>query len=1037
VCSRHEVLRSTYHDGPSSLHGGDHRVLPPVCRQKIHPRNRLGPICCAKCLEAPCTERDRATTLAAIAEDAALTFDLGRNPPIRMTVYQLSGEEWIIHFNIHHIAIDEWGFGNVCRELESIYHALQLDDSSMSSLTEPPQYSEFSQCHQAKEAYDQRHERLERWLRSIDTESFEPFLSELHVHRPVETLTRLEEDESLIHVRTLDSKQVRLFEAKQCVGSTPFIGWLTLCQIVLARMTQRARFALAVPVTDRGMDPRFQDVVGFCLNTLLVPLELASEDTFESSLRSTRRMYDACVEGSFPLAMVFEALGNRRPATGNARLEVMFVYHDFDGSVGMSGLPLRFLQDAEHLQLASVGHRFDLVVNYSIMHTETPQLTFEYRQSLFNREFVEAMARSFEAALSDIVAHGNQKPYGQINCLSAIDEARILEWSAPPPLSELMETTWVRGDGLLLHQLVESMARKVPQAAAVVTKLGYALTYGELVAKARALCRRLQKNGLTHQMSVLLFLNRSAELVVAELAVLIGRGVFVILDPQHKIAVNRAKAETAHPGMVVVDSTTTSAWGSLRPEGDVHSVNLSEPVDVAPVQADSGASASGDAYLCFTSGSTGDAKCFPISHAAAAASIMSHVERFQLRTGDRVGMVCSTTFDVSILETFAALAAGATLCIASQDEALTDLAHTLATLEVTHVFSTPTLISLLDGPAQVPSLRFVALLGEPTVAKLFELWVRSVDLRNAYGPAEMAMNTHSRRFSATDDITRVGQRIGTTMPSVRAHVLDLKGNLTLPGCVGHLHISAREPGRLGHLSRGYISPTSANTRFTHHPRFGKLFNTGDLVFYTFDGELNFFGRGDDQVKLHGVRMNLGDIERAVQRSTDQPIAAVLCNMSESSTPEQALVLFVHVRNPERVSHEEQRDLPCSWLRPLSPVVQEALRELRRRAAEQLMDLMVPRFWLPVRGLPRSDNGKVDRKVLKSWAVEFSSHEHSGKGEYATLSLRPSRGSRADGARADSDRVLGKRLPPPKGQDRPRHNILARRRRQHFRNSIRL
>lgn len=365
---------------------------------------------------------------------------------------------------------------------------------------------------------------------------------------------------------------------------------------------------------------------------------------------------------------------------------------------------------------------------------------------------------------------------------------------------------------------------------------------------------------------------------------------------------------------------------------------------------------------------------------------MSRVERFQLRIGDRVGAVCSTTFDVSILETFAALAAGATLCIASQDETLTDVAHILTALEVTHVFATPTLISLLESPAQVPSLRFVALLGEPTTAKLFELWVRSVDLRNAYGPAEVAMNTHSRRFSATDDISRVGQRIGTSMPSVRSYVLDLHGILTLPGCVGHLHIGARKPGRLGHLSRGYISPTSANAHYTNHPRFGRLYNTGDLVFYTSDGEMNFLGRGDDQVKLHGVRMNLGDIEKTVQSNTDQQIAALMCDVSESSIPEQAIVLFVHIQTSERVTYAERADPPYSWLLPLSPGIREALWKLRGHAAEKLINVMVPRFWLPVRTFPRSDNEKVDRKVVKSCAVECSSH--SRKAEYATLS--PSR-----------------------------------------------
>ncbi|KAH6955676.1 hypothetical protein BKA56DRAFT_234041 [Ilyonectria sp. MPI-CAGE-AT-0026] len=153
--------------------------------------------------------------------------------------------------------------------------------------------------------------------------------------------------------------------------------------------------------------------------------------------------------------------------------------------------------------------------------------------------------------------------------------------------------------------------------------------------------------------------------------------------------------------------------------------------------------------------------------------------------------VSSISFDISVLETFAAWTAGATLCIASEDDILTNLGRTLARLEATCVFATPTLLSMIEG-----------------------------------GPS------------------------------------------TVPGCVDYLHTGAREPGRLGHLARGYISPVSANAHYKSHPIFGRRYNTGDLALYMFDGELNFLGRADDQVKVNGVRLNLGDVERALQGGYD-------------------------------------------------------------------------------------------------------------------------------------------------------------------------
>ena len=131
-------------------------------------------------------------------------------------------------------------------------------------------------------------------------------------------------------------------------------------------------------------------------------------------------------------------------------------------------------------------------------------------------------------------------------------------------------------------------------------------------------------------------------------------------------------------------------------------------------------------------------------------------------------MLSSTTCETSIVETFAILTAGATLCIASEGEILADMAHTLMLLKASHVFATPTLISLLDGPAQVPCLRFICLRGEPATANLLQLWAKSVDLRQAYGPAEAAITTHSSKISATDDKPRVIQRIGQSHPYLRS-----------------------------------------------------------------------------------------------------------------------------------------------------------------------------------------------------------------------------------------------------------------------------
>ncbi|KPM37546.1 Linear gramicidin synthase subunit B [Neonectria ditissima] len=493
VCARHEVLRSTYHEGDDAM--------APAYFQKVHNISELEPVCRIHAFEA------------------SKTLQSGW-PHISSTPVP----NWIIHFNIHHVAIDEWGFSIVCRELESIYQAWPAQGrTAPSPLGTAIQYREFSQYQRNKGTHHQRQERLEWWLSQMDAETLEPLMTELHVHRPADALISLEKDTSLVYVQPLDARRVRAFENKQCSRSTPFIAWLTLCQVVLARMLRRSKFALAIPLTERGMDPAFQDLVGFCLNTLLIPVFLDLEATVANSLSTTQRTFNACVEHSLPLETVVHELNRSRALNDKAGPEVMFVYHDPGREDAMEASSAKgFLGSAEQLQLASVGSRFDFVVHYcSKLGSDDAHLKIEYRRSLFSRELVATMARSIDAALGDMVAYGNQRACANINYLSPFDEARILEWSAPSPLPDTMEKFWLSGGGILLHQLVESTAHKMPLATAVRT-LDHTLTYSELMAKATSLCRRLQTVGSIVGTRVLIFLSKSVELVVAELAVLVG-----------------------------------------------------------------------------------------------------------------------------------------------------------------------------------------------------------------------------------------------------------------------------------------------------------------------------------------------------------------------------------------------------------------------------------------------------------------------------------------------------------------------------------
>lgn len=977
VCARHETLRSTYHHDLAELSGEHPQFDSQVCRQRVHVQHELNPMCQFVDLEPSSEGGNESSIMQFIADSAASTFDLSQDSPVRMTIYQLNPKQQgcFIHFNIHHIAIDEWGFRNMCRELETIYQAPRLNDTVL--LTDPPQYRDYAKLFQPLRAYGDNSEEIRWWLNAIDAEMTEPLLTELRLRGLSQVSTAPRNASSLVYAHKFDPQQIRYFEVRVCHGVTPFIGWLALCQLVLTRILQRTKFTMTIPVTGRGMDQSFHDIIGYCLNTLVLPVDVATDSTFELLLSSTQRVFDTCSEHLLPMELILKHLQQHRSRAGmdhRCKPEVMFIYHDPVATPLSSDPEPGFLQNAETVRLPSVGTQFDFVIRYLNRNSEAPVMEFEYCQELFDREVVEMIARSFEETLSTLVSGGTDILYTKINVLSAVDEALIKSWSTPSPLSETMESLWIRGPGLRLHELVERSALRFPQATAIVTASGISVTYAELLGRARAFSRRLQVQGLKGGEAVMLFLTRSVELVVAQLAVLLVGAAFVIVDPQQKQAINEEKVRISRPVAVVVDSFTAQIFFSLQPEPRVQVVRISDAANHTIAPGHLNPSEGEDAYFCFSSGSTGNAKYFVVSHAAAAASIMCHIEQFELSVGDRVGMVSSITFDAFILETFAALAASSTLCIASQDDTLSNLAQTLRSIEATHLFVTPSLLSLLDGPAQTPSLRFVALLGEATPAALFMLWVNDVDLRNLYGPAEVAMNTHTRRFSPRDDAQRVGQRLGTSLPSISSYVLDRHGNLLPPGCVGNLHIGMRAPDRLGQLSRGYMFPDSANDRYKSHPVFGRLFDTGDRVVYTFDGELNILGREDYQVKIHGVQLDLGDIERTFQQETTRQVAVVRYDDVDGtrSPSQQVTILFLHFQNPSDVVETGMLGTRLSWLFPLSQELYLELSRLRDHGAAKLLEVAMPQYWLPVYFLPRNENEKLDRRALRSWAMEFLS-----------------------------------------------------------------
>lgn len=979
VCSRHEILRSTYDYKESGLLRGYHNPGSPMICQKVHPLDKLPPEVSIHSLEEDSISaaEKRKNVLSSVSQEAHRIFDLKEDSPVRLALYQLTADKqnWIVHFNIHHIAIDEWAFNNFCRELDLAYQNLEPEKNTNLPLGTVTQYSSFIRHYEIYNARSERNNNCNWWTENIELESFDSIVSELEPRLPAKIPVKLEQDESSVYIHALNSKRARCFEAMRCEGFTPFVGWLALCQAILAQVANMSNFLLAVPVTDRGLDPHFYDIVGFCLNTLLFPVRVNLEGTFESLLVSTQQTYEACVKHSAPYQDVLTALKDRFPARKELRPEIMFAYHDLHHSQNVDRSSTRILQGADTIQLDSVGSRFDLVIHLS-NHDSVPCLIFEYRQSLFSTEFIGVLGRAFETALSDIVLQGRHKALHSLECLSDTDHTRIARWSALCSLSHSMEPAWPQGGSIFLHELVEQTAAKTPEAVAITNNRGALLTYRELLDQSRALSEHIhiQSRGLNFNRTVLIFLQQCTDLIVAQLAVLMSGMKFITFDPLHKAMLNKSKANAVQPIMVILNSRSAPLLKSLQLGAAVAVLDVSNITRITHLYRKLPVAPDDDAYLCFTSESSNNAQLFSISHTVAVRSILGYIHEFGLVACDRIGIVSNTTFHISTLETFATLAVGATLCITSMDTVTNSLADQIKSLSISHIFATPTTLSDIADPAQAPSLRFITLFDEPISARLLNLWTKAVDLRHAHGLS--AIFTHTRKIFPEDTPLRVHQRTANSAFSLQSYVLGPHGHLRLPLCVGYVYFAGLKCGSSGQNTRKIIPSALGNEGFTNHPVFGNIFNSGELGFYNFDGELNLLGRRDDRVRLRGLRVNLLEIELITDSLCNGRTGVIRCTSQQFILSESTLVIFVWISQLDSkiMSADSSRSDSYSWLLPMTPEIRRLLQELRLQAAKALHSSMIPEYWVPTRSLPLTAKGYVDRKHLNFWFEELDSNE---------------------------------------------------------------
>lgn len=585
-----------------------------------------------------------------------------------------------------------------------------------------------------------------------------------------------------------------------------------------------------------------------------------------------------------------------------------------------------------------------------------------YRAHRLTPGAAERIAGSLSKAIREIT----NSPGVEIHTLDVLAEAeqnKIGAWNgAVPPTVERC-----------VHDLVEERARTRPAAPAVNAWDGE-LTYGELDSLASRLASHLVGRWeVGPEVIVPIFFEKSTWAVVAMLAVLKAGGAFVPLDPSQ--AADRRERLLVQTGARVVLTSASYAKMSLGHACAVFPVTRNSIEVLAdPANRASRVTPASAAYVLFTSGSTGQPKGVVLEHRAVSSSCTYHGARLGLNTSSRTLQFANYTFDACIFEIFTTLVHGGCVCVPSESDRLDDLGKCINALMANTAFFTPSIARLLE-PSLVPDLHTVILGGEKVSDFEFERWADHRKLFNGYGPTECAV------FCVMNEICRgvngvMSSSIGTAIGSV-SWIVDLADPTRLApiGTVGELLIEGPQ------VARGYLHDRARTAAaFVEDPpwllqagRRGRLYKTGDLVRYTEDGSLQLMGRNDAQVKIHGQRLELGEVEYNLQRTWPQAsqVAAEVVVPAGGGTADQILAAFL-VLETDATNGEVNQEASASTARVISiaPDKEEAL-------AGRLPRYMMPAIYLAVREIPLTKTDKVDRRRLREMASSFTMQQLAG------------------------------------------------------------
>ncbi|CPM05395.1 non-ribosomal peptide synthetase [Burkholderia pseudomallei] len=868
---------------------------------------------------------------------ASAPFDLSRDLPVRVLLLQLEDEAHVVQVVMHHIASDGWSVGVFLQELSALYGSFIAEQGDPLAPL-PLQYADYAAWQRRWLASGQLEKQGAFWQTNL---SGAPTLLELPTDRP--RPPKQSHAGASVEVKLGAALSERVKRLSQRHGVTPYMTLLSSWAAVLSRLSGQEEVVIGSPVAGRNRT-EVETLIGFFVNTLALRLDLSSEPTVGELLKRTKaQVLSAQAHQDLPFDQVVERVKPPRSTAHPPLFQVMFDWHNTPArALTMPGLTVSVASTE------TTTSQYDLVLS---MQERNGDIVghLNYATALFDEQTARRYARYWRRLLEGMTAGSANVSVARLPLLDEAEREQVVhEWNATERAYPIRQC---------IHQLFEAQAARTPNAIAIAIG-DERVTYAALNASANRLARHLRALGVVADTRVAVCIERGAPMVIALLAIWKAGGAYVPLDPAYPRERIAYMLRDSAPIAVLTSRASRDLVASHLPDR--------APLVVIDAAACPWDALSGDdldpndielnathlCYVIYTSGSTGQPKGVMIEHRNLVNYTLDAIRWFGLGPGETVLQQNSLNFDLSLEEIVPALSSGATLAPAVELFGAGGSARGHS--------ARPTMIHLTAAhwqqlvgewhragarpAAALEGVRLVNVTGDALSPHKLEQWdaIRPAHTRliNTYGPTEITISCSAAYVRHAPGMSRVS--IGRPFANSRMYLLDARGEPVPVGVTGELYIGGDG------VARGYLNrPELSAERFVDDPfRPGsRMYKTGDLACRRGDGEIEFVGRNDFQVKVRGFRVELSEVETRLAAVDGVQEIAVLAR--EDAPGEKRLVAYY-----------------------TGAAEMAALREC---AARDLPAYMMPAAYVCLPALPLTPNGKLDRNALPPPAHDADSN----------------------------------------------------------------